>query len=181
MAYVQLDSGTVLETDDPSIWPEAKKLSKKAGKAALQEEARKGLLECLKPGDTIHMVLRHVSASGMSRRIDFYKMYRNEPMRLTVSIARLLDYPVSDKGLMVNGCGMDMGFSVVYNVGRTLWPQGFALTQRCDKCQDVPGKDGLGRPCKTCKGTGNMPKIGRNGDKSGIETDGGYALNYRWM
>jgi hypothetical protein len=26
--------------------------------------------------------------------------------------------------------------------------------RRCRLCLDVPGKDGLGRPCKGCRGTG---------------------------
>lgn len=29
---------------------------------------------------------------------------------------------------------------------------------RCDACQDLPGKDGLGRPCKKCHGAGRIPK-----------------------
>lgn len=28
------------------------------------------------------------------------------------------------QGLKVSGCGMDMGFWVIYNLGRTLWPEG---------------------------------------------------------
>jgi DnaJ-class molecular chaperone len=30
----------------------------------------------------------------------------------------------------------------------------FPIGAACLKCQDRPGKDGLGHPCKTCKGTG---------------------------
>ncbi len=29
---------------------------------------------------------------------------------------------------------------------------------RCAKCEDVPGRDGRGRPCKGCNGTGYVPK-----------------------
>jgi hypothetical protein len=29
-------------------------------------------------------------------------------------------------------------------------------TQRCPSCLDVPGKDGLGRVCKRCKGSGEV-------------------------
>lgn len=28
--------------------------------------------------------------------------------------------------------------------------------KRCDKCQDRPGLDGLGRPCKSCAGQGTV-------------------------
>ncbi len=31
---------------------------------------------------------------------------------------------------------------------------------RCRACQDVPGKDGRGRPCKPCHGTGYIEKGG---------------------
>ena len=27
-------------------------------------------------------------------------------------------------GLVIGGCGMDMGFHVVYNLGRAMWPDG---------------------------------------------------------
>lgn len=29
--------------------------------------------------------------------------------------------------------------------------------ERCQKCLDIPGKDGLGRTCKGCNGTGMVP------------------------
>lgn len=53
-----------------------------------------------------------------------------------------------------HGCGMDMGFDLVYTLGRCLYPKGFKLP----------------------KG-----KRGRNGDKSGFDNDGGYALNQIWL
>jgi hypothetical protein len=28
------------------------------------------------------------------------------------------------EGIVVGGCGMDMGFHLVYNLGATLWPKG---------------------------------------------------------
>jgi len=35
------------------------------------------------------------------------------------------------------------------------------MGQRCTKCLDVPGKDGLGRPCKGCAGTGFLTEARR--------------------
>lgn len=118
-----------------------------------QEEARAELRKILNPGDTVYTVLRHRSASGMSRVIDFFVFRKNEPLRLTWSIGKAADYSYNRKyeGLAVGGCGMDMGFSVVYNLGRALWPNG----------------DG-------------KYKTGRNG-MTGPETDGGYLLNQRWL
>jgi len=64
-----------------------------------QQEAREALLEILKPGATVYTSCSHVARSGMSRTIE-------------------LCVPV------VGGCGMDMGFAVVYDLGLSLWPAG---------------------------------------------------------
>jgi hypothetical protein len=79
------------------------------------------LHELLKPGDTVVCVLRSVAKSGMSRRIDFYTA---DLAYLTHSIAVVLGDAEPKNGLRVDGCGMDMGFSVVYSLGDTLWPKG---------------------------------------------------------
>ena len=52
-------------------------------------------------------------------------------------------------GAIIQGCGMDMGFSLVYELGAYLWPEG------TDK-----------------------PHGTRNGEP---DSDGGYALNHRWL
>jgi hypothetical protein len=40
---------------------------------------------------------------------------------------------VQDVGITVGGGGMDMGFHLVYNLGRVLWPFGFKRAgKRCD-------------------------------------------------
>lgn len=97
---------------------------------AEQAEARETLRGILSPGDKVQCVLRHVSRSGMSRDIDFYVVQVDDHgkpfMRyLTGYIATALDYPMAkSRGMKVGGCGMDMGFHVVYNVGRVLWPNG---------------------------------------------------------
>jgi len=105
----------------------------------------------LKPGDTVYTTLLHCSRSGMMRVIDLRVIRDNEPLRITWSVAQALGYPYNEKheGLRVDGCGMDMGFHAVYNLGLTLWPHG------TDK-----------------------PHGTRNGEP---DTDGGYALNHRWL
>lgn len=127
--------------------------------------------ECLKwvelAGRNILVVLKGVSRSGMLRNMDFYaivplteKEQQGEERRgikpkvrkvyLNNFISQLLDYKRDkNKGtLKINGCGMDMAFSVVYNLGRVLYPKG-----------------------------DNKTITGRNGDKN-PETDGGYLLSY---
>lgn len=118
------------------------------------------LRETLKPGDTLHTVLRSVSRSGMSRVIDVYHFYKDEKGEirqewLSYWIAQACGFSFQKAGtggIKIAGCGMDMGFEIVYTLGRVLFPEGFAVTGR-----------------------------GRNGDTSGRDTDGGYALRQEWL
>src|SRR3970040_2731024 len=96
-------------------------------KQAERQEAIEELRKTLKPGDTVYTVLRKVSRTGMSRRIDVYKLEDGEPFYLTGLVAKAIDasFPQQGQGLKVDGCGMDMGFEVVYRLGRGLLSQGF--------------------------------------------------------
>ena len=86
-------------------------------------EALARLHEILKPGDTVYTVLRHVSRSGMMREISVIGPNNED---ITWHVMHVGGYRRSDKtgGLRVSGCGMDMGFHVVYNLGRAMWPDG---------------------------------------------------------
>jgi len=92
-----------------------------------KEEAKNELLKLVKPGATIYTILRHVSRSGMVREIDCFLMDRKggKPICLSFYIAQMLGYRRSpgrgDFALVVNGCGMDMCFNVVYNMSRALF------------------------------------------------------------
>ena len=112
------------------------------------------LRDMLKPGDVVHTILRQVSRSGMSRHISVIRQDKDGPHDITYLVGRALNYRqnAKDGGLVVGGCGMDMGFEVVYNLGRALFPKGFKVEGR-----------------------------GRNGDTSGWDNDGGYALKHRWL
>jgi hypothetical protein len=107
-----------------------------------REKAVVRLREILQPGDTVHTVLRHVSRSGMSRRIDVYKLAGDTSVYLTASVADLLGYRCKtwDDGLTVGGCGMDMGFAVVYGLSCALWPDGFeCIGERCPHSDHANG------------------------------------------
>ncbi len=168
----------------------------KAQKAE-RDQAIEQLRGMLKPGDTVYTVLDHVSASGMFRAIRVVVPYirvrcpacgderRAEDCTPTLyvgeactrapecpgrygvevdhwhpnyAVGRALDLRHwkqngrEQDALVVGGCGMDMGFHIVYNLGRVLFPDGFKVEGR-----------------------------GRNGDTSGWDKDGGYALNHRWL
>jgi hypothetical protein len=157
------------------------------GKVSDQEEARTHLLEDygIKPGDKLYTILRRVSASGMSRVIDIVqpmaqkdgtvKMYH-----LGWNAAQVLGakYDSERQGVRVSGCGMDMGFHLVYSLSCALFPDGFG----------VEGTGPLGhkiRPKTRAMAAKAVSKgvlfNGRNGDKSGWDNDGGYALTSEWI
>ncbi len=116
-------------------------------------EAVTELRTLLKPGDTVWTLVQSVSKSGMSRKIRLLLIRDGEPYRITHLVAKALGYSIDNNGceitIRVTGCGMDMCFNTVYNLGRVLFPDG-GPTDR-----------------------------GRNGDTSGFESDGGYLLNKR--
>jgi hypothetical protein len=156
MHYIELPRGTIITTENPSIYDgpflSGKRLSQRDGKLGIKFQALGDLIRLgLKAGDTVYSVLRHVSASGMSRNIDFYVIKGGQPLWLTGAIANLLGLKQAKNGygLTVTGCGTDVGFGVVYNLGKTIWP------------------DGTPEPHGT-----------RNGQP---DSDGGYALKQAWI
>jgi hypothetical protein len=140
------------------------------------EEMRKDL----KPGDTLHTVIRGVAPSGMSRHIDVYSFTiedgRIVKRWLSPRIAAVCGFTFDEKKecLRVSGCGMDMCHHVVYTLGRKLWPEGFGVEG------NYPNGS-KGRPTsREMAGkavAAGATFYGRNGDKSGWDNDGGYALN----
>lgn len=111
----------------------------------------------LQPGDIVYTILRHTSASGMSREITPLiftppiKGYPTiDPRYLTYHVGRVVGLRQGKHdGLVIGGCGMDMGFQLVYLLGSYLWPKG------------TPKPHGK-----------------RNGTD---DTSGGYALKQRWL
>jgi len=118
LSYVETESGRIYETESPELWAgpflKGRRLSKAEGARRHAEQCADDLRQKLAAGDTVHSVLRHVSASGMSRRIDFYSLKGGVPIWLSGYMSGLLSYRVHKQGgLVVQGCGMDMGFHVV--------------------------------------------------------------------
>lgn len=128
-----------------------------------QAAAKARLLEVVKPGDTIYTILRHRSSSGMSRVIDLKVIAKDtkesEPRIMHIgynaAIVLGLSYDTDREGVKVGGCGMDMGFHLVYSLGSLLF--------------------GRGEERKKLN-----HHTGRNGD-TGPETDGGYLLRHSWL
>jgi hypothetical protein len=78
---------------------------------------------------------------------------------------------------------MDMGFAVVYDVSRRLFPDGFGVKCYSDECTFRPSSKEEAATCNDGLEKGITPHkfYGRNGDPSGWDNDGGYALNHRWI
>lgn len=89
------------------------------------QEAIERLKEWVKPGDTLYCVLKHESRSGMSRTIQLVKMEEEGPVYLGYTTATALgwSYDRKHEGVKVTGCGMDMGFHLVYTLSATLFPR----------------------------------------------------------
>ena len=68
-----------------------------------------------------------------------------------------------------------MGFEVVYNLGRQLFPKGFGTVSYGGICPQTKEE------AERLVATGKTSFCGRNGDKSGWDNDGGYALKHRWL
>lgn len=149
-------------------------------KAAQAEraEAIAQLREWLKPGDTVYCVLRNRSRSGMSREIGLVIMKDGSDLHPNYSVAKALgERQGKHDGIIMGGCGMDMGFALVYHLSHILFPEGFGI---------VPegGPDSL-RPMSRDEAAKMVAQgfkfRGRNGDTSGWDNDGGYALKHRWL
>lgn len=131
-----------------------------------KNELVKELLQELKPGDTLYSVLRSVSRSGMSRVIST----KSIKLRDGGADIRQYDYAIQEllglkmhnyEGNKIGGGGMDMGFSIVYNLSRELFHDGFE-----------------------CIGSGCPSNDHSNGDRDYTphhHEDGGYALRQRWL
>ena len=110
----------------------------KAEKAERATAAKAHLRKLFPKGSTAYTVVTHVARSGMSRRIMVLAptlTTRHGKRVRTIfdasyRVADLLSYRVHDSGgLIVGGCGMDMGFAVVYELAQALYGDGYALEQ----------------------------------------------------
>ena len=138
-------------------------MTTKAERAEILErktEAVAKLREILPPGTIVTTVLQHVSRSGMSRSI---KCVMADPeigvWDITGYVAAALSTVRDSRyGIKRDGCGMDMGFDLVYSLSRTLYPTGF-----------------------DCIGEGCPSNDHSNRREAAHHADGGYALRQRWL
>jgi hypothetical protein len=124
----------------------------------------------MRPGTTLWTVLRHVSSSGMTRSIDVYTLPgADEKDWWSYRAAAILgeSYDERREAVKVGGCGMDMGFQLVYSLSRTLYPDGYGCIGK-----GCPANDHANGDRDYTKHTKRAPHWHR---------DGGYALRQRWL
>lgn len=104
-------------------------------------ESKATLLEWLKPGMTVYTILDSCSRSGMCRHIRLVVLDGDSPRYLSYHAGRILGYKVDRRSdaIRITGCGMDMGFALVYELSSALfaWDEnntyhsgGYALNHR---------------------------------------------------
>jgi len=141
-----------------------------------QHTAREKLRALIKPGDTVYTILDHVSASGMSRAIRVVlpivgedgavdHLHPNWLVGKALGLRHWKRHGREQDALVMGGCGMDMGFALVYDLSYALYGEGYP-----------------------CLGKGRCPSSihhnsGDDRDRYGSDvthTDG-YALRHRWL
>jgi hypothetical protein len=149
-------------------------------KDAEKEEAVKHLRKLLKPGDTVYTVLRHVSGSGMSRRIDLFTIRKNQLCFLSGWVGKALGYKRHPKhdGLTVGGCGMDMGFHLVHELGYCLWGK---LAGEGTSRAAIRLRRRMAKSCASYLGQGGGA-IPNPDEPAGVwQGASGYALKHQWI
>jgi hypothetical protein len=95
--------------------------------SAEHSDALNTLRQWIPSGSTVFTILRHVSCSGMRREIGLVVFPRNtlRPIHPNYHAARALGLSLGKRdGVIMNGCGMDMGFDAVYRLGLQLYGDG---------------------------------------------------------
>lgn len=100
-----------------------------------REYGREKLCEYyLTQGQTVYTILRSVSASGMCRHISLVAVDSDGSLNdITYYAAAALNESLYEKNghrsIRQDGCGMDMGFNLVYNLATVLYGDGYSLKQ----------------------------------------------------
>lgn len=90
-------------------------------KQQAKQDALSTLNVILKPNDRVFYRVNKVSRSGMSRRISFYAILDNDLLNLNYLFETVLDYNSNEDGVLIRGCGMDMGFHAISTISSTMF------------------------------------------------------------
>lgn len=138
--------------------------TKKEQKEREKAEAIAELRELCPPGSRVYCILRHVSKSGMMREISLFVVPPGGSVMQPISwsAARVTGGKLVDRyghrAIRVGGCGMDMGFHLVYSLSSVLYREGFE-----------------------CIGKGCPSNDHSNRENRKHHPSGGYALRHEWL
>lgn len=144
------------------------------------EQAIARLKELLPPGSTVYTSVKHVSRSGMSRSISCYAMVDNQPIWIDslVSKATGLAFDSKREAIKIGGCGMDMGFAIVYELASVLYCGGWECLGLQANCPSNDHSNRVEPPENACLGLDHCTN--RNCVRW-IHKEPGYALRQRWL
>lgn len=132
--FTSVSDGRIIKTQTPEYYQDVARYhalkSKAEGERLYVQQQRTQLTADLQAaarnvhGDsqvTVYAVIRKVSASGMKRTIDFYLCINGDMQCITYNVATVLRLSLDkDRGLIRNGCGMDMVWDTVHCVWESL-------------------------------------------------------------
>ena len=144
--------------------------------STIKEQAIERLGEILRPGQRVYTSLTHEGRNGMSRTIKVSIRNKDgmEDITHLLEAAGLGKQSKRHGGIFVTGCGMDMGFWLVYQLGRTLYPKGVSCTGHAYTETKRNGRRVLG--CRS-NDHSNGERVYRRGKK---HPNGGYAFDQCW-
>lgn len=130
-------------------------------------------------GSSVPMRVEYVSRSGMRRHVSvWHRDKRGSVSNVSRMVAEAVGMSLNGRGdaVVVDGCGMDMLFHLVYTLSYNLYPDGVPCTG-----YRYSGKRGNGRYVYGCRSNdhSNDPYAGWTRGKK--HSDGGYALDYGYM
>ena len=108
-------------------------MTKKEVKQQIKKEAIDYLKSIIKKDDVLYTQLNHVSQSGMMRHIKVRQLKNSTALDWSRLISIALDWKEAKNrfggynGIKVGGCGMDMGFHLVYTLSSVLFDDGYAI------------------------------------------------------
>jgi hypothetical protein len=145
-------------------------------KEEAKAEAIAYLRELLPPGSTASTILRHVAPSGMTRWISVVVNMHDVTWAVARALGENYGGDQRHEGIKVGGCGMDMGFSLIYNLSATLYPDGF------DCIGEGNGEHGTGCPSNDHSNDHyDGPPASERYAPTRRHRSGGYAVSQRWL
>lgn len=114
-------------------------MTKTAEKLTERADAIAHLRRLCRPGTRVYTTVRHVARSGMSRRIAVFVVVAGEIRDVSYRVATAIGWQFRGEAVVVNGCGMDMGFHLAHSLS-------YALHGRVDRGDDAAGASARGVP-----------------------------------